>query len=239
MFVLKKWQLNYENINESYIELIRKMSEISELEKLLKPDISDTEFLEIIGEFYTYNKEHLEEDIKDNLGVLFSHVKVQSGSISTDFSFFGLKNLKLMVYTTDNNIIKSAIYLNKRYSLIELEELICARKLLISKVLNEKNHSLFYNDRQALGESYLSLALNKITLARLGVYETWFLPLIKESYTHKKVRGDILSLIVELKEELAKLLELLKSRDNYDPLALSKIRKMDSYLNLKAKTLGR
>lgn len=147
MFKLKSWQLNSGDINSIYLELVKRMSAITDLEKLLKPDLTDEEFLEVISEFYTYNKEQLNNDISNNLENLFSNSKVQSGVINTDFLIKrrGHSNiyLALRIYTTEPSIIKSSIYASKKYRIEELEELIKERKILIVEDTNRIDYSLF------------------------------------------------------------------------------------------------
>lgn len=169
--------------------------------KSLTNELSDEEFIKIIAFCYDYDLVNLDKDAMKHAIDIFGE-EAKMGIIDTDLLLYGGVSDKC--YIRFDAYVKSSLNIKSRYTLIELENLISTRQIIIDsgclrveRVRRKETEETITIETENRAQS---LILDRRQLTDLGPYKEWLLPIIKAAFTKERIASDILELVANAKE---------------------------------------
>lgn len=214
ILTLKNWRINCEN--SIVDEVNNRKSAIFEMFRLDDPTLSDDEFLRIISNVYDWDRSDIESVIKEMLNTANPH----SGEmVSNVISFPSFLSSNYYYYNSMIGYKKGRVHPYKnpysfktkeRYSVQELMRMVENQELVLTKTsgvgdiyewpINEYGRRSVEDDykimqidnmtRQNLRELE-SYNITKVTLAELGGYKDWLVPMFRRLFTSARIEHDI------------------------------------------------
>lgn len=164
-----------------------------------KETLSDDEFLSMLDFCYTYDSKDSDNDTITCAKKFLRTKTVKSVILDTNMPLSN--NVYIKEFVRYDALVRPSFKPKKIYTLEELEAGIAKRELIIITGCSLRKSSLSDELKgtpkidQETSQKTESLIFSRLSLANLGPYKTWLLPIIKRAFTKKRLAQDILELI--------------------------------------------